>query len=61
MIPRGMVGEWFESIRQTLASRGSAPALSPLYADGGEPILGLAKAVDPEGWDILAREFFLTK
>ncbi len=61
MIPSGMVREWFENVRETLASRGLAPALAPLYADGGEPIRGIAKAVDPEGWDDLAREFFLTK
>jgi glycine cleavage system H lipoate-binding protein len=61
MIPGGMVGEWLENIRQSLAGRGLAPALAPLYADGGEPVRGIAKAVDPEGWDDLAREFFLTK
>jgi hypothetical protein len=61
MIPRGMVGEWFENVRQSLAGRGLPPALAPLYADGGEPIRGIAKAVDPEGWDDLAREFFLTR
>ena len=61
MIPRGMVGEWFENVRQSLAGRGLPPALAPLYADGGEPIRGIAKAVDPEGWDDLVREFFLTK
>jgi len=61
MIPSGMVGEWLENIRQTLANRGLAPAMAPFYADGGEPIRGIAKAVDPEGWDDLARELFLTK
>ncbi|MGA2027001.1 MAG: glycine cleavage system protein H [Syntrophobacteraceae bacterium] len=61
MIPRGIVGDWFENVRQSLAGRGLAPALAPLCADGGEPIRGIAKAVDPEGWDDLAREFFLTK
>jgi len=61
MIPNGMLGEWFESIRQALASRGLAPALAPMLADGGEPVRGMAKAVDPEKWDDLAREFFLTK
>ena len=61
MIPSGMVGEWFENVRQELAGRGLAPALAPLFADGGEPIRGIAKAVDPERWDDLAREFFLTK
>jgi len=61
MIPSGMVGEWFESIRQTLASKSLAPTSAPLSADGGEPVPGFAKAIDPERWDDLAREFFLTK
>ncbi len=61
MIPRGVVGEWLENLRQSISGRGSSPALAPLYADGGEPIRGIAKAVDPEGWDDLVREFFLTK
>jgi glycine cleavage system H lipoate-binding protein len=61
MIPSGMVGQWLETVRQTLACRGSDPALAPLFADGGEPVRGLARVLDPEGWDDLAREFFLTK
>ena len=61
MIPRGVIGEWFEDLRQSLVGRGLAPATAPLFADGGEPIRGIAKAVDPEGWDALVREFFLTK
>jgi glycine cleavage system H lipoate-binding protein len=61
MIPNGLVGEWLENVRQTVATRGLPPALAPLCADGGEPIGGIAKAVDPEAWDDLAREFFLTK
>jgi glycine cleavage system H lipoate-binding protein len=61
MIPSGMVGDWFENVRQTLTNRGLAAASAPLYADGGEPVRGFAKAVDPEGWDDLVREFFLTK
>ncbi|MGO9315629.1 MAG: glycine cleavage system protein H [Syntrophobacteraceae bacterium] len=61
MIPSNMVGDWFENVRQTLTNRGLAAASAPLYADGGEPVRGFAKAVDPEGWDDLVREFFLTK
>ena len=61
MIPSSMVGEWFEKVRQNLANRGLAPGAAPLFADGGEPVRGFAKVVDPEGWDDLAREFFLTK
>jgi len=61
MIPGGMVGKWFENIRQNLVTLVEAQPAAPMYFDGGQPILGIAKAVDPEGWDDLAREFFLTK
>ena len=61
MIPCSMVREWLENARQTIAGHGLAAGLAPLCADGGEPVRGIAKAVDPEGWDDLAREFFLTK
>jgi glycine cleavage system H lipoate-binding protein len=61
MVPGGMIAQWFENIRENLAGRHLAPAEAALYADGGEPIQGIARAVDPEKWDDLAREFFLTK
>jgi len=61
MIPSGMVGEWLENMRQILASRRLAPGSAPLYADGGEPVSGIAKVIDPEAWDDLVREFFLTR
>ncbi len=61
MIPTAMVGEWFESLRQSLSGRGSSKPGEPMYADGGEPVRGIARAVEPERWDELAREFFLTK
>jgi glycine cleavage system H lipoate-binding protein len=61
MVPSAMISSWFENLRESLANRQLDPALSPLYADGGEPIGGIAKTVDPEKWDDLAREFFLTK
>ena len=60
MIVSDKVGKWFEDIRQALYNRGLPPAMDPLYADGGEPLRGMAKAVDPERWDDLAREFLLT-
>jgi glycine cleavage system H lipoate-binding protein len=61
MVPSGMIAQWFENIRENLAGRNLAPAEAALYADGGEPIQGIARAVDPQKWDDLAREFFLTK
>ena len=60
MIIKDKVGEWLEEIRDKLASRWLAPALAPLYTDGGEPVRGMAKAVDPERWDDLAGEFLFT-
>ena len=61
MVPASMVGEWFQNIRDTLACRQPVPAVAGLYQDGGEPVSGLAKAIDPQRWDDLAREFLLTK
>lgn len=61
MIPSDMVGRWVENVRLILASKGLAPDFGPLLADSDESIRGIAKTVDPERWDDLAREFFLTK
>ncbi len=61
MVPASMVGEWFENIREALASRQPATAAAGLYQDGGAPVSGLARAIDPLKWDDLAREFLLTK
>jgi glycine cleavage system H lipoate-binding protein len=38
-----------------------SPELGLVYEDGGAPIDGLARSLDPEGWDRLARECFLTE
>jgi len=56
-----MIGKWLEEIRETLSCLLRGQAAAGLHQDGGEPVLGLAKAVDPQRWDGLAREFLLTK
>lgn len=61
MVPKGMVAKWIENDRQSLATRGASQAAAHMLRQGGEPIRGIARAIDPEGWDELAREFFLTK
>ena len=61
MIPEATVGKWLESIRETLFGRRLDAAAIGLLQDGGEPVSGLAKAIDPQRWDELAREFLLTK
>jgi len=37
-----------------------APGLGALAQDGGAPVSGMARAIDPEGWDRLAARFLLT-
>lgn len=37
-----------------------APGLGALAQDGGAPVSGMAKAIDPDGWDRLAASFLLT-
>jgi len=61
MVPSTMISSWFESLRESLANRQLNPEMAALYADGGEPVQGIAKIIDPNGWDDLAREFLLTK
>ena len=61
MVPTAMIGKWLEEIRETLSCMMRGQAAAGLHQDGGEPISGLAKAVDPERWDDLARELLLTK
>ena len=36
------------------------PELGPVLADGGAPIAGMARAVEPDNWDELAKQFFLS-
>ncbi len=40
--------------------RRASPELGAVAHDGGVPINGLARAIDPEHWDQIAREHFLT-
>ena len=37
-----------------------APSLGALAQDGGAPVAGMARAIDPEQWDRLAARFLLT-
>ena len=59
LIVNGMERRWMELNADTLRLRLS-PNLGLLYQDGGAPVDGLARTIDPENWDELAREYFLT-
>jgi glycine cleavage system H protein len=50
---------WLEEAGEALGAQLS-PELGRVYQDGGVPIRGIARELDPEHWDELARKFFLS-
>ncbi|MFQ5874671.1 MAG: glycine cleavage system protein H [Dehalococcoidia bacterium] len=51
--------KWIERVRENLTSR-TGPNLGLVYQDGGLPVESIAKNLDRDRWDEIAREFFLT-
>ncbi len=54
-----LVRRWLEDVVDSLDGH-LTPALGQLQADGGAPVDGLARGLQPDAWDELARRFFLT-
>jgi hypothetical protein len=50
---------WTEQSVDALFARANTQ-LGAVAADGGAPMSGMAKNIDAEHWDEIAREFFLT-
>jgi glycine cleavage system H lipoate-binding protein len=48
---------WLEQAAESLSARLS-PQLGQVLQDGGTPVHGLARELDPERWDALCREYF---
>jgi glycine cleavage system H protein len=53
------VQRWMEEAAAGLRGH-VAPGLGALAQDGGAPVAGMARAIDPDGWDRLAAAFLLT-
>jgi hypothetical protein len=53
------VHRWMEEAAAGLRGH-VAPGLGALAQDGGAPVAGMARAIDPDGWDRLAAAFLLT-
>jgi glycine cleavage system H lipoate-binding protein len=51
---------WMEKTGDSLRER-MGGELGVVYQDGGLPVSGIAKALSPDGWDKMAREFLLTQ
>jgi len=50
--------KWMEEVRENLLSKMS-PNLGLVYQDGGSLVDGMARSLDRDKWDEIAREFFL--
>lgn len=50
---------WMQEVAAGLQAH-LAPGLGALAQDGGTPVAGMAKALDPERWDAVARAYLLT-
>ncbi len=59
LIAGSVARKWMEEVADGLRAR-VAPGLGALAQDGGVPVAGMAKSIDPENWDKLARVFLLT-
>jgi hypothetical protein len=51
---------WMEGAAEALAAKVS-PEIGRVLQDGGVPVSGIAQELEPERWDELARDFFLTR
>jgi len=53
--------DWVEEQARLLEARLARQPAGALLQDGGAPIHGIAREIDPEHWDDLARQFFRTE
>jgi len=60
LLSGSLAKKWMEEMRENLMSRMNYD-LGVLYQDGGQLVDGMAKSLDQDHWDELAREFFLTR
>jgi len=58
LLTGGLVGKWMEGVRESLFSRMNYN-LGAVSQDGGVPVDGIARSLDRERWDEIAREFLL--
>ena len=58
LLSGNLAKKWIEEARENLLSRGNYN-IGLVYQDGGLPVDGMARNVDPDNWDRIAKEFFL--
>jgi len=58
LLSGALAGKWMEEVRESLLSRMNYN-LGLVYQDGGLLVDGMAKSLDKDKWDEIAKEFFL--
>ncbi len=58
LLSGSLAAKWMEEVRENLLSRTSSN-LGLVYQDGGLLVDGMARSLDKDKWDEIAREFFL--
>jgi glycine cleavage system H protein len=60
LLANGTARRWIEQAADALRAR-LPVATGLVYQDGGVPVDGMARAIDPDRWPQVVREFFLTE
>jgi len=60
LLSGGLAEAWMNGIAERLRAM-PAGELGVALPDGGFPVAGIARALSPEGWDQVAREFLLSE
>jgi glycine cleavage system H lipoate-binding protein len=60
LLSGGFAHAWMIATEQSLRHR-MARDLGPVMQDGGLIVAGIARALDPEHWDEIAKDFFLSR
>ena len=58
LLTGGMAKRWIEESCNALCTVN--PELGPVSLDGGAPMSGMLRALDPDNWDQVAKTFFLS-
>jgi glycine cleavage system H protein len=60
LLSGALAGKWMEGVRENLLARMNYN-LGAVSQDGGVPVDGIARNLDPQKWDEITKEFFLVQ
>ena len=60
LLSGSLARRWMDTVCESLGAEMAPMELGKVYLDGGHLVDGLARSLSPDGWDQVARRFFLT-